>query len=392
MTACVRLAGLAAWALLGLASCAGAGGASGDLSSSTGAPSTVPLTSAAVASSATSSAASPASSSATSAPTAESAPLPPALDWPKQSACELASPSWPLEGSVLAALSPNGEPAFELAGGWNARVALSEGLAEKAVITGEFSDAGITLRGHLKLEAVQLFASQPLLLGGVFIPDGTTPLRWREAKKGQPTVSAEAPEGVRFLQPAQSEVGCSGLSLSTSRFDRLQGASTQKVATLGMFTTPLVLFGAPEGKPAVKIDRSEQPHMVNRLDSLGAWARVAVAFPSGDVVGWVRSDSLSLSKGGVGGLGRASSRRGFGALPVLESRVCPEQLPVIMTVGPLSRVIGSLDAHTPFDLTAYGGALTGVQLRSKRLSPRGGQFFVRTSDLTQCKPAAPEAP
>jgi hypothetical protein len=63
-----------------------------------------------------------------------------------------------------------------------------------------------------------------------------------------------------------------------------------------------------------------------------------------------------------------------------------------MTVGPLSRVIGSLDAHTPFDLTAYGGALTGVQLRSKRLSPRGGQFFVRTSDLAQCKPAAPEAP
>lgn len=337
-----------------------------------------------------------ASARASTAPTApqipESAPLPPALDWPKQSACEFASPSWPLEGSVLAALSPNGEPAFELAAGWNARVALGEGPAEKAVITGEFSDAGITVRGHLKLETVQIFASQPLLLGGVFIPDGTTPLRWLESSKGKPTVSAEAPEGVRFIQAAQAEVGCSGLSLSTSRFDRLQGASTQKVATLGILTTPLVLFSAPEGKPAVKLDRSEKPHLVKRLDSLGDWARVAVAFPSGEVVGWVVSSSISLSKGGVEGSGMRG-RRGvvFMAGQPLESRVCPKILPLILSVGPLSLVVGSLDAHTPFDLTAHGEALTGVGLRSKRLSARGGQFFMRTSDLAECKPAEPEA-
>ena len=184
--------------------------------------------------------------------------------------------------------------------------------------------------------------------------------------------------------------GCSGLSLSTSSFDRLQGASAQKVATLGMLAAPLVLFSAPEGKPAAKLDRSEQPHLVNRLDSLGDWARVAVAFPSGDVVGWVVSSSLSLSKGGASGGMRGRSGRVFGTVPVFESRVCPKQLPLILTVGPLSLVVGSLDANTPFDLTAYGEALTGVRLRSKRLSVRG-QFFVRTSDLAECKPAEPEA-
>ncbi len=384
MTSNVRLGGLAswAWALIGVASCAGAGGGSGDLTSGAhGAAGSTSAARSSSSSSASSASALAASSNATSAPTApqiaESAPLPPALDWPKQAACEFASPSWPLEESVVATLSPKGEPAFVLAAGWNARVALGEGLAEETVVTGEFRDAGISLRGHLTLEEVQLFASQPLLLGGVFIPDGTTPLRWHEAKKGQATVSADAPEGVRFIQPAQAEVGCSGLSLSTSSFDRLQGASAQKVATLGMLTTPLVLFSAPEGKPAVKIDRSEQARLVRRLDSVGDWARVAVAFSSGDVVG---------GRGGMSG----RSRGVFGTVPVLESRVCPKQLPVIMTVGPLSLVIGSLDANSPFDLTAHGEALTGVRLRSKRLSVRG-QFFVRTGDLAECKPAEPEA-
>lgn len=340
---------------------------------------------------------------------------PPPIAAPREVACTLTAPVWPIEnteeggGIHYLRFAPGRPPFAQLYLGTDVELLIPAALPTAGGYL-RIDAGGVHLEAQVEAAELPLYAASPLVLGGVFIPNNETRLVWRSARAGAITVSADAgprvrPRGDRL----NTELPCAKIAVRDAWFeaeaiDLLMKAPKStaleaKPSTLWLQPGRIPLSAAPDGDAIVDIDVVEPPddrvliHPLRLLGKEKGWSRVALVPFGGVLFGWVRDDALrhrtkeylDLSHDVVSYVIKKTRQGSFVR--------CDHDVPLVAEAGGERRLVGFVRARTPFEPLGAKAEWTIVDFPKSALAPaKDASLLLETSKLASCTPDGRQRP
>jgi hypothetical protein len=247
----------------------------------------------------------------------------------------------------------------------------------------------IRVSGILDLDAIAFHATHPFVIGGLFVPQEYTPLRWESGAPGVATVSIAmthvhaAPELYRAAQPcADVAAGWQWFPPPAEQRPWL-GSAVLRAGTTGIASAP----GKPVSASVLVAEGDDR--LVDVTEVRGKQSRITLHADSALIVGWVAGSALTASStqaardylppSAMFGIGQHGS-------PIRVA--CSTSLPLVAEVLFERRTVGEIRAGTTLGIDERHADFCVANLMGPAavLAPApGARFLVRTGDLAGCK-------
>lgn len=338
------------------------------------------------------------------APPVESAPVvtatakvrtttePLALANPGETVCELSAGKW--SRSPAFRLRPDGDQFATVLRLDNAHVFVPKAPSIKGILmrgdVGPVELTGIAAAGEL-----EVYANGEPMLGGFFVPDGTTPLRFSNADIGVVRLVMPTPpiELTQLAGPLDAEMTCKEASLEWGKGDFSKSIKSTESGHLVGEVIPLAIDA--KGKPVTSlVPPGAEMREVTVLEKNPTAVRIAWKLRAGWVTGWVAKGAVKSGPPRAGqGWGSATGSVPVRVKPPRESKSCDRELQLGVELEKTSAIVGRIKPQTTLDLYDDDGERVTVHVREAAIRrSEGARFFVRTSDLKGCAVVAPPAP
>ncbi len=325
--------------------------------------------------------------------TTEPLPLPTA----ENTVCELSAGKW--ARSPAFRLKPDGDQFATVLRLDNAHVFVPKNPTIKGILMrgeiGPVELTGIATPGEL-----EVYANGEPMLGGFFVPDGTTPLRFTGADVGVVRLAMPTPpiEITQLSGALDAEMKCKDTSLEWGKGDVSKTFKSNESGRLVGEVIPLSVD--PKGKPVTSLVPPGDGEMreVTVLEKTPTAVRIAWNLRAGWVIGWVAKGAVKPGpprpgQGWAGSTGSVPIR----VKPPRESRSCDRELQLGVeldeTSGKASAIIGRIKPKASLDLYEDDGERVTVNVREAAIRrSEGARFFVRSADVKTCPVVPPPPP
>ncbi|HEU4403962.1 MAG TPA: hypothetical protein VFS43_01515 [Polyangiaceae bacterium] len=331
--------------------------------------------------------------------------LAPGIGLPREIGCSFRTAYW--KDIALHLRFRAGGPSYAEALGQcgNVEASLPVGGAERGA-TLDLQVDGVRLRGVVDAGEVKLYPARPIVVGGVFVPSGSLPLRWKATAPGSITWALGEVPALRLAEGAQTvtsrcgELGAEPAYFEPSDAPGFKGVRALRDATLRR-GIKVPVAETPGGPPRATIELgADDPDDVSVVGVRGGQARVLWWSGGGDegerrglVLGWVPGASLKPS---VGNWGIVGGMPGGIAGVSLHWTGCAEEAPLFAEVEGERRAVGRVLAGTRVARSAEGDeggelvpvSIVGTKYRSSpdavlRPAP-GARLLMRRADVERC--------
>lgn len=278
------------------------------------------------------------------------------------------------------------DPPFATASGPEmASVHVPTDVATQGLIV-ELDLGAVDIRAVAAPKDVSVYASVPIVLGGIFIPTGSASLTLVGSATGEVRVErTKVPQELTELQvPLDATAKCSDVSLKDSALDPEVGGKAIGQASFASASVPI----APTqgAKPIANLVAGKTSPNVDVLQRGKTETRIRWDLDSGFVVGWVANTSLGkpVNQPGVG-YGSGTGRLGRRITSPQRIVRCTAPVRLGATVGDRSALIGTVQPGTRIYL--YGNAGEGIEailIDSSLKAEKGASLFVLPDEVRDC--------
>lgn len=314
-----------------------------------------------------------------------------ALPTPENTVCELTAGKWPRSPAFR--LKPDGDQFATVLRLDNARVFVPKNPTIKGILMrgdiGPVELTGIAAAGEL-----EVYANGEPMLGGFFVPDGTTPLRFTGADVGVVRLAMPTPpiEITQLAGALDAEMTCKEASLEWGKGDVSKTFKSTESGRLVGEVIPLSVD--PKGKPVTSlVPPGDEMREVTVLEKTPTGVRIAWNLRAGWVIGWVAKGAVKPGPPRPGqGWGGAGGSVPLRLKPPRESRSCDRELELGVELEKVSATIGRIKPKATLDLYEDDGERVTVHVREAAIRrSEGARFFVKASDIKSC-PVVPPPP